>query len=143
MPIKVKDSSRSAAKWSERTSGATQEYIEGVQNPKRPWQEAAKAGSDNWKAGTAKAASEDRFKKGVERVDPNKQMDAAVAKGSQRFAQGVSVGQGDYQEGIAPYLRVIENTTLPPRGPKGDPNNLQRVGVLNKALNTAKKNGVR
>ena len=61
-----------------------------------------------------------------------------MEKGPARFAQGVQIAQPAYQEGVAKYLQVISATALPPRGPKGDPRNLQRVSVLATALRKAK-----
>ena len=141
--IKVKDANRSAAKWQERTSGATSAYIEGVQNPKQDWQQATAAASENYKAGIAKSNARDGFKKGVMGVDSSKQMNAAVSKGAPRFASGVAAGTPEYAQAIAPFLNVLANVNLPPRGPKGDPSNLARVGAVNAAQHAAKLSGIK
>ena len=136
--MKTKGADRSAAKWNTNTTNATESYIDGVQNPRADWATATKAAESNWKAGTTKAAADGSFGKGVQRAGTSKQQNNALSKGAQRFAQGVAVAQTDYAEGVAPYLDVLERTTLPPRGPKGDPNNIKRVSTVTTALHAAK-----
>jgi hypothetical protein len=42
-----------------------------------------------------------------------------------------------YQERIQQVLTTIEGVTLPPRGPKGSPQNLNRVSPIGVALRKA------
>jgi hypothetical protein len=51
------------------------------------------------------------------------------------------VGSDDYEKGFAPYRDVIEQTALPPRFPKRDPRNIQRVSAIATAL-AKKKTGM-
>lgn len=136
--MKVKDAGRSAQKWAERAGSASSDYADGIQNPKEDWARATNASANAWKAGINKAVTENRFSKGVTRAGSAKQIEKSLSKGVARYSQGVAVAQGDYQDGVAPYLEVIERTQLPPRGPKGDPNNLQRVAAIDTALHAAK-----
>lgn len=136
--MKTKSVDRSAAKWTQNTSNASGAYADGVQNPKADWMTATKAAEPNYKAAVTKAANAGSFGKGVQRVGTAKQQNNALTKGVQRFAQGVAVAQNDYAEGFAPYQAVLERTTLPPRGPKGDPSNLKRVEATNAALHAAR-----
>jgi len=78
------------------------------------------------------------FQKGVAAAGDNKWSQAAQGKGAERFGPGAQAGVGDYEKGVAKYLSVIENTQLPPRGPKGDPRNFERVKVMATALRKAK-----
>lgn len=139
MPTKTKDLSRVSAKWNANTSGSTSSYAEGVANPKQDWKQATAAASETWKQGVAKAASDNRFQKGVNNSSSEKQMQAAMTKGVNRFSEGVAVAQPAYQEAMAPVLNTIASVTPPPRGPKGDPNNIKRVSAYATALNAAKK----
>jgi hypothetical protein len=139
---KVKDSARSAAKWAEKSAAATGDYEAGVANPKADWKQATAAASENYKQGVTKAAAENRFQNGVNKAGTEKWQRGAQQKGARRFAEGVAVAQPDYEEGFAPYRDVIERTTLPPRKPKGDPSNIQRVSAMAAALSAAKR-GVR
>ena len=61
--------------------------------------------------------------------------------GADRFASGVEAGLSNYEEGVKPYLDVIASTSLPPRGPKGDPRNYERVKVMGEALRKKKVGG--
>ena len=58
--------------------------------------------------------------------------------GATRYSQGVSEGQGQYAARVSPFYQVIAATTLPPRKPRGDAANLQRVAVLADALHKAR-----
>lgn len=78
------------------------------------------------------------FQKGVQQAGDAKWQTAATGKGAERFGPGAQAGVGDYEKGVAKYLAVIEGTTLPPRGPKGDPRNFERVKVMANALRKAK-----
>lgn len=63
---------------------------------------------------------------------------AAIAKGPSRFSEGVNLATDKYEKGFAPYRDVIDKLSLPPRGPKGDPTNIQRVAAVAKALHDEK-----
>ena len=135
---KVPDLNRVAAKWSQNAGNATQSYTDGVQNPKEDWKQATIAAADNYKVAVTKAANDGRFAKGVNRTSTEKQIQASVQKGTERFAQGVALAGPDFAEGIKPVLDVIATTQLPPKKPKGDPANIQRVAALAAAQHAAK-----
>jgi hypothetical protein len=66
---------------------------------------------------------------------------AAVKSGaitSAKWARVTPQRQQDYQEGVQPYLDTIAATVLPPRFPKGDPRNLERVKAITTALRKRK-----
>lgn len=136
--MKTKSVDHSAAKWQQNTSNATGAYQDGVQNPREDWATATKAAEPNWKAGVDKAKADGSFGKGVTKAGTAKQQNAALSKGVNRFSQGVAQASGDYQQGIAPYISVLERTNLPARGPKGDPKNIDRVRAVTTALHAAK-----
>lgn len=135
---KVPDIARVAAKWSQNAGNATGSYTEGVQNPKEDWQRATLAGAENYKAATQKSIAEGRFAKGVQRTSTDKQIQNSVQKGSERFSQGIALAGPDFQAGMEPVLQVIAATNLPPKKPKGDPSNIQRVAALAAAQHAAK-----
>jgi len=62
----------------------------------------------------------------------------AVAKGAQRYRPGVDAAVSDMTSGLQPYLDVLANLNLPPRLPKGDPSNIQRVAAVDAALRAKK-----
>lgn len=129
----IKDLGKSAAKWSARASVATGDYTSGVQNPRRPWAEAAAAGAENYKAGVIAAANEGRFGAGVRMAGNQRWTENTQLKGPSRFAEGVSQGAPAWERGFKPYQEAISKLQLPPRGPKGSPGNLQRVAVVAQA----------
>lgn len=133
--------SNGAQRWAQRTAAATPDYQAGVASPRVPWQQATIAAKEAHKAATTQALAEDRFAKGVAKAGDGKWQSAAQGKGAERFGPGAAAGVNDYQAGVAPYLAVIEGTQLPPRGPKGDPRNIDRVRVLAAALRKKKVGG--
>ena len=65
----------------------------------------------------------------------------AQTLGPSRFSTGVQNAKPSYQQGFQKFHSVIASTTLPPRGPKGSPENLNRVSALTQALHSAKMAG--
>lgn len=137
----VRSSSEVAEKWGRVTPERAQDYADGVQNPKKDWAQATKNSEDTYKQGVLASISRGAFGKGVDKAGTSKWQKGAVEKGVDRFGPGVQVAQDDYEKGVAPYLDVIERTTLPPRYPKGDPRNIARVQAIAKALHDKKVKG--
>jgi hypothetical protein len=127
-----------AAKWGQNAAAAGPYYEQGVRNPRQSWSQATQAAAANQAAGVQKAITEGRFQKGVQKAGDAKWTDGVINKGVVRFSQGVQAGQGSYETGVTPYLQTIESTTLPPRYPKGDPRNLERVKAITTALSKKK-----
>jgi len=134
---KTKGVANTVDKWQRRSSVAAPDYLSGVQNPKVPWDQAAKAGEANYKTAVTMAATEGRFGKGIARVGNEKWAKGATQKGPGRFVEGVQVGGPNFQERIQTVLSTIEGVTLAPRGPKGSPQNYQRVTPIGEALRRA------
>jgi len=134
---KTKPLGQTVDKWQRRASVAATDYQAGVQNPRVPWDQASKAAEANYKAAVTVAATEGRFGKGIARVGNEKWSKAAQQKGPSRFIEGVNLGAPIFQDRIAQVLSTIEGVTLPPRGPKGSPQNYQRVTPIGEALRRA------
>lgn len=128
-------------KWSRRTAGATQDYKAGVENSPNNWEQNTVAAAAAHKAGTEQALRENRFEKGVKKSGGAYYKQRAATIGADRFASGVEAGKQNYDEGVKPYLDTIAATALPPRGPKGDPRNYERVKVMGEALRKKKVGG--
>jgi hypothetical protein len=137
----IKSLDRTNAKWQRVTAASGAEYEEGVKNPKADWQKETAQANASYKAGLQKSIAADSFLKGVNAAGTSKWQENAIAKGPSRFAQGVTLAVNAYSEGFAPYRQVIQGLTLPPRGPKGDPANINRVSVVAKALHDKKLAG--
>lgn len=134
----IKELSDIVSKWQRRAGSAGTEYAEGVKNPKKDWATETAAAEGNYEAGLQKSISRKAFGKGVKKAGTSKWQQNSIEKGPARYAQGVSQAGDAYATGFAPFAQTIANTTLPPRGPKGDPNNIQRVVVIAKALHEKK-----
>jgi hypothetical protein len=135
-PIKPLD--RISEKWLRMSSASQADYQAGIENPRVSWETATAASENSYKAGVTAAANAGRFGRGVKKAGNAKWQDGARTKGVARWAEGIRLAQSRYEAGFSPYARVIQNTTLPARGPKGDPANINRVSVLDKALRDEK-----
>ena len=128
-----------ANKWGEVTPLRASQYADGVQNPRRDWATSAGAANATYARAVTVAAQAGRYGAGVKKAGSDKWQKKALSKGPNRFSEGVMLGKADFQEGFAPYHEVIARTELPPRGPKGDPANINRVAVIAKALSDKKQ----
>lgn len=136
--MRIKSVDSIAAKFAARGSAASGDYTDGVKNPRRDWAEATQAGAENYAAGTQAAIAEGRFGKGVSKAGSEKWKRKAEVVGSQRFGQGITAAKGDYAAGVKPFVDELSNMTLPPRYPKGDPRNTQRVQAIADKLRAKK-----
>jgi len=128
----------SSDKWVRRAGQSAQDYKQGVLNPRTSWQEATENAAEAQAAGVQEAIADGRFAKGVAAAGNTKWQAKAASKGADRFGPGVQAGKSDYERGFAPYQAVLSSLTLPPRGAKGDPRNLERVRAVAEALREAK-----
>jgi hypothetical protein len=89
-------------------------------------------------AAVSQAIAEKRFERGVQAAGEERWRSKAAGKGATRYGPGVSDAEADYQRGVQPYLDTIANLALPPRGPRGDIKNLDRVRAVVQALRAKK-----
>lgn len=132
---------QAGSKWARVTPGRQEDYKLGVQNPRKDWAAESTASAANYKAGVDAAHAKGLFAKGIAKTGTAKWKEKSLMKGPGRFAEGVFQGQGDYEKGIAPYLEVIKSTELPPRFPRRDPRNIDRVKKIAEALANKKMSG--
>jgi len=137
----IKPTANIAEKWTRVTPQRTEDYKQGVESPRKDWAEATGAAEESYKSGVTEAAAEGRFGRGVAAAGTAKWKEKAVAKGVPRWGEGVRLAGADFAKGFGPYRDVIESTNLPPRYPKGDPRNIERVAVLAAALRAKKLAG--
>lgn len=130
----IKPTDQIAEKWARVTPQRTQDYTEGIDNPRADWAAASAAAADAYKDGVTKAANSGQYGRGVRAAGTQKWQTRARQKGPQRFSEGVQLAQADYQAGFQPYAETIRSTTLPPRYAKGDPRNIERVRAIDNAL---------
>lgn len=134
----IRSSASIASKWAAVTPGRSGEYESGVQQPRKDWAKQTAAASDAYKAGVTQAIAKDSFAKGVNKAGTSTWQEGSLQKGVTRWGPGVALAQEKYQNGFAPFRDAIERTTLPARGARGDPRNLQRVAVIVEALRKTK-----
>ena len=137
----IKPLSSIREKWTRVTPMRSEDYRIGVKNPRRDWAKATEAQEPTWKAAITEAAAKGMYLKGVRAAGTTKWQEKALQKGPGRFSEGVMVAGPEYEAGVGPYRDIIEKTTLPPKFPKGDPRNIQRVSVLAAALRAKKVGG--
>lgn len=134
----IKPLDQAADKWTRRSAVAGPDYQAGVTSPRTPWAQASIAADPTYRAAVTAAAQAGAYAAGVRAAGEEKWRNGAVQKGPQRFAEGVNLAVGQWQKGFAPYATTISNLTLPPRGPVGSPQNLQRVTTVANALRATK-----
>lgn len=135
----IKDVSRIASKWARVAPQRTQDYTDGVSAPRRDWAQAAGAAQDTHTAAMQRAATSKSYSRGIRAAGTPKWQSRALAKGPNRFAEGVAIAEPDYRAAFTPYAETIARTTLPGRFPKGDPRNLERVKAIATALYNRKQ----
>lgn len=135
----IKPISDIAEKWARVAPSRQDDYLKGVSAPRTAWEAAATAADPQYKAGVQAAVAGNRFTAGVRAAGNAKWQRKAIELGPGRFATGTAAARPDFEKGFGPYRAVIESTTLPPRRPKGDPGNIERVRKMAEALAAAKK----
>jgi len=135
----IKPLDQSSDKWVRRAGAAGPDYLLGIQNPKKPWASAANEAEPNYKAGVIAAANRGAYGAGIKSAGDEKWRNMALKKGPGRFAEGVAIGKDDWGKGFSPYQSAIAALTLPPRGPKGAVQNIQRVSAIATALRALKE----
>jgi hypothetical protein len=135
----IKDPGAISEKWARVTPQRTEDYVQGVQSPRTDWKTATAAASERYKEGVQKSIARNAFGKGVARSGTENWQKGTLEKGSRRWGEGVGIAKGNYAAGFGPYADTIRSTTLPPRYPKGDPRNIDRVKVIADALRKKKE----
>lgn len=132
--VKTKGVDRTVNKWRQKVASAQSDYLEGVTNPKADWQAETLKAEGSYEQGVTRAISNKSFQKGVSKAGTAKWQKGAVEKGPGRWVDGVSKAEDEYRQGMGEVIQVIESTSLPPRGPKGDPKNYDRSRALGTKL---------
>lgn len=134
----IKPLERIVKKWGANSALAGDSYRDGVTSPRRSWESAAAEADGRRREGLAAADARDAFVRGVRGAGDAKWKARAQTLGPARFRQGVQNATPEYQAGFGKYHAVIAGVTLPPRGPKGSPENIERVRAIANALHSAK-----
>jgi len=127
-----------AEKWGRVTPMRSQDYIIGVQTTRKDWASNTVAAGPNYVQGVQQAIAENRFERGVEKAGTAKWKTNTIEKGGTRWGQGVRMAEPEYARGFGPYRDELEAIDLPPRGPRGDPMNIERVRIIAERLHALK-----
>jgi len=125
-------------RWQSHTSGATEDYKRGIQNPRRPWGKTTCEACDRYKAGVDKAHSRGAYKRGVKRRGSTGWAEKTLLKGPTRFAQGVADAGDAYAKGYKPYHAYLPSIQMGPRFRRGDPRNINRCAAVANAFGQKK-----
>lgn len=136
--VKLRPLDTIKGKWKNRASAAAGDYKFGIENPLEDWATNASAAESAWEGGVQDAISRKAFSKGVKAAGTAKWQERALKKGVRRYPEGVAIAEDDYAKGFEPYYNALSRVTLPPRGPRGDPRNLERVRVIVETLRKVK-----
>ena len=135
--LKVKSAENAAAKFVNRAAVAGPDYEAGVRGT-TDWEQKAVAGKDNYVAGLQASIARGSREKGIQAAGNAGWQTKAVQVGAQRFPTGVRAAQQDYKNKVSPYLETLRALDLPPKGPKGSPENYDRVRAVGEALHGQK-----
>lgn len=135
---KIRSLAKIQEKYGRVTPAKGPELEAGLRDPKKIWVDEAAAANEAWKGGVSDAVARDAFHKGVTAAGQASYIEPALKLGVKRYRDGVTFGVPKYGRKFGPFRDVIEGTTLPPRGPVGDPANIDRVRVMAAALHDAK-----
>ena len=133
MALRVKSIDMAAKKFVARASIAGPDYAAGVAAAGTTQHDHAVAAKDSWAAGLQAAIAGNRFVTGLNK-NPAKWQAKASSVGAQRYPQGVAAASPFYVAGFGPYLDLLAASTPPPRFPRGDPRNRDRVGFVDDLL---------
>ena len=127
-----------AKKWSRVTQERTEDYEDGVRNPRKDWETETKAAEERYNAGIKSAILRGAFGKGVAKVGTTKQKAKTILKGIIRWPEGVRGAEADMKSGMEPVVAALEGITLPKRYETGDPRNIDRVKIIQQTLHKLK-----
>lgn len=136
---RIKSAAEIAAKWARVASTRQADYESGIRDPEVNWATAAGAARESYEQGVQESIARGAFQKGIERAGNDKWREKATRVGAGRWGPGVREAEGDMASGFEAFVDVIERTQLPPRGPRGDPRNLERAAIMARALSDARR----
>lgn len=139
--IRVKSAKEIADKWSRVSAQRDQDYKAGVSDPGVEWARNAAAAEETYVAGVTEAAGRNAFAKGIVKAGDEKWRRKTVEIGTQRWSPGIRAAVQDFETGFEPFREALERVELPPRAPRGDPRNLERVAVVARVLAERRKAG--
>jgi len=136
----MKTASQSVAKWSERTSSASQLYVDGARSTDKDQAAKAIAAKEVYKSALNESFGRDSYAKGLQRSGRAGWLAGIEQKGGQNFATGVGTdsARNKYATNSGKYDAARNAAAGLPRGPRGSAGNLARVAAVANALRAVK-----
>ena len=138
MALQLKDTATIARKFVSRAQAAGAEYKAGVETTAVDWAATTAAAAQTYADGVTLSIARGAFQKGVSAAGTGKWKEKASNIGASRYGQGVAGAEGAYAQGFEKFANVLKGLSLPPRAPKGSPQNIARVQAVADALHRAK-----
>lgn len=130
----VKTSEVARDKWVEETPRRSTYYEKETPAAGSRWEANATEAAPQFKAAVTAPGIELRYVGGIKRVKAAKFIRKVTQVGVARFGPGVTAAKEDYHTGVDPYIKELAVVDVPPRKPRGDPGNLDRVKAIFEAL---------
>lgn len=124
-----RDTASMATKFVARAGQALNDYRDGVQAAGPEWESRTVESEANFEAGVQQAIADKRFGRGVRGSGQKFQVNA-VTLGVPRYGPGVTQAKEAWARGVQPAIDALKALTLPPKGPKRSPQNMQRAQAV-------------
>lgn len=134
----MKTAQASAAKFVERASGASGDYVKGAQETTKDQSARAIGAKEIYKSALTASFGRDSYAKGLSKSGKAGWLDGVVKKGGERYGSGVAVSASKYAQNSGKYDTARGAAEGMPRGLKGSETNLARVKTVVSALRAAK-----
>lgn len=136
----MRTASQSAERWATGAGSAAGRYIEGASETTKDQAAAAIAAKPLYQAGVQEAIAQGRYERGLQKSGKQGWLQGVQEKGAANFGVGVSSpsAQSRYASESARYDGARNAAASAPRGPKGSPQNLQRVAAVVNAMRAVK-----
>lgn len=135
----MKTAQASSQKFVDRASASSADYVKGAQDTAKDQSARAISAKTIWKQAIDKAATDDRYAKGLTKSGKTGWLDGVVKKGGDRYASGVSISASKYATESGKYDQARQAADSMPRGLKGSQTNLDRVKTVVNALRKVKE----
>ena len=139
----IKDLTSAAQKWSRNAGAASTEFAANAQGAADKWARAAQGAGGNFRQAISAGNIQAKFERGVAKAAQMGRFARKLAAvGAGRYSEGVGSAQQDWSAGFEPYHGVLQTISLPPRAPRGDARNYERVKAIGQALNAKRIAGL-
>lgn len=132
--VDVKPIDQIVSRWATNSGAATNYYTAGAVAAATKYATNAGAAGPQYSQGVQAAISRNAYQQGVQAAGAGKYSTGVQQKGSTRYAGGITAGKTAFQSGMQGVVGVLQGLSLPQRGARGDPANLQRVAAVDQAL---------